>query len=84
MSIKEMINRGIWLVTLDDNTKWVVDVDNKLMDSYKWYKAVGTLETECNEEDIQKMLFSDSKKIRRIKNERNKNKNIIKGGERKC
>lgn len=63
MEIMGMPVNGIWLVTLKDNSKWVIDFDNNLFDNYKWYKTIGTLESELNWENLRK----DVKSMRRIK-----------------
>lgn len=53
MATKEMIlkQKGLWLVKLQDNSQWVLDLDNMLFDSLKWYKICGTLESELTNLD---------------------------------
>lgn len=63
LSINEMITTGKWLLTMNDNSKIVIDFDKKLYDSYEWYKAMGTLEYELIDE---KELFKMSKSMKRI------------------
>lgn len=48
MTTKEMIlkQKGLWLVTLQDKSKWVLDLDNMIFDELNWYQKVGTLESE--------------------------------------
>lgn len=46
--------KGKWLLTLKNNSKWVVDFDNNLFDNYKWYQIMGTLESELNWEELKK------------------------------
>lgn len=58
----EQFKKGKWLITLKDNSKWVLDFDNNLFDSWKWYKTYGTLENELNYEELKK----DAKSIRKI------------------
>lgn len=43
---KLLENKGLWLVTLDDKSKWVLDFDKMLYDNYEWYEATGTLESD--------------------------------------
>ena len=62
MGIIDLSMKGIWLLTLNDNSKWVVDFDNNLFDNYKWYKAMGTLESELNWEELKREV----KTMRRI------------------
>lgn len=61
MAIKEMMTTGVWLITLRDKSKWVVDMDNKIFDSYKWYKATGTLENEYNDNFKLSEIYSMKK-----------------------
>lgn len=42
----DYVKEGKWIVVLKDSTKWVFDIDNKLFDTYDWYKKMGTLESE--------------------------------------
>ena len=53
---------GKWLITLQDNSKWVVDFDNNTFDNYNWYKVTGTLESELNWEELKREV----KSMRRI------------------
>lgn len=52
-TIEEMMKEGKWIITLNDNTKWIVDFNNNLFDSYDWYKKVGTLESELNWQELK-------------------------------
>lgn len=53
MTTKEMIlkQKGLWLVTLQDKSKWVLDLDNMIFDELSWYQKVGTLESELYDID---------------------------------
>ena len=64
MSIKEMLlkTKGVWVVTLEDKSKWVIDLDNNIFDSYNWYKKEGTLESELN--NIDEFLKGSWKKLK--------------------
>lgn len=53
MEIMGMPVKGKWIITLMDNSKWVVDFDNNMFDDYKWYKKMGTLESELNWDDLK-------------------------------
>lgn len=55
-TIEEMMKKGKWIITLNDNTKWIVDFDNNLFDNYNWYKKVGTLESELNWQELKKQI----------------------------
>lgn len=57
---------GIVLITLTDNSKWILDLDNNMFDNYKWYKSMGTLESELTEE-IKKDFLKDGKTLKKIK-----------------
>jgi hypothetical protein len=48
MNIKEAIlkAKGKWLLVMKDKSKWVIDLDNDMFDSFKWYKETKTLESE--------------------------------------
>lgn len=61
--MKDMIlkSKGLWLVKLSDNSKWVLDLDNNMFDNYKWYKVMGTLESELI--DIDSFFKGSWKKI---------------------
>jgi hypothetical protein len=65
MNITELMikQKGKWIFTLEDNSKWVLDFSTMTFDSYEWYKKVGTLESEITNinEFIQK-----SKNVKRI------------------
>ena len=67
MSIQEMIlkQKGIWLFKYRDNYKIIVDLDKKLYDEYKWYKTMGTLEQEIDEE-TNKWLFKNVVECKKI------------------
>lgn len=54
MTTKEMIlkQKGKWLVQLQDKSKWVLNLNNMTFDSFKWYKEVGTLESEIIDLDF--------------------------------
>ena len=66
MSFKEMMlkQKGMWLVTTSDKSKWVIDLDNMMFDNYKWYKAMGTLESELENLDN---LLKGNIQIKKIK-----------------
>lgn len=53
MSIKDWIlkDKGKWLFTYKDNSKWILDFDNMTFDTYNWYKAYGVLENEITDID---------------------------------
>jgi hypothetical protein len=59
--ISKYLTKGKWLVTLPDKSKWVLDLDNMLFDNYKWYKEVGTLESEL--EDIENFKKGSWKRL---------------------
>lgn len=67
MSIQEMIlkQKGIWLFKYRDNYKIIVDLDKGLYDEYKWYKVMGTLEQEIDEE-TNKWLFKNVAECKKI------------------
>lgn len=58
----EQFKKGKWLITLEDNSKWVLDFDSNSFDSWEWYKTYGTLENELNYEELKKY----GKSIRKI------------------
>jgi hypothetical protein len=62
--MKDMLlkTKGVWVVTLEDKSKWVIDLDNNMFDSYKWYRAEGTLESELN--NIDEFLKGSWKKLK--------------------
>ena len=62
MNIIDMIlkSKGVWIVTFPDQTKWVIDLDNMMFDNYKWYKAVGTIESDLDNEQLDTFLKSGS------------------------
>jgi len=62
MKEKILQMKGLWLVTKEDKTKWVIDLDNMLFDSYDWYKKVGTLESIIEDVD----WFMKNSSMRRI------------------
>ena len=62
MKEKLLKSSGVWLVTLEDNSKWVLDLNNMFFDTYKWYKTMGTLETELKV--IDDFLKGSWKKIK--------------------
>lgn len=66
MSIKEMMlkQKGIWLITLNDKSKWVVDLDNMMFDNYKWFKIMETTENELTYLDD---LIHEASKVERLK-----------------
>ena len=70
MTIKEMIlkNKGLWYVVLKDKSKWIIDLDNNMFDNYKWYKEIGTLETDLSDEQLQ--IFLEDGAWSRIRNKR--------------
>ena len=48
---KKKKQKGLWLVTLQDKSKWVLDLDNMTFDNYNWYKSCGTIECEIGDLD---------------------------------
>ena len=67
MSIKELMLKsgGKWLFTLQDKSKWIIDLDNMLFDNYKWYNKVGTIESDLDMEQFDNFM-KQSKTIRKI------------------
>lgn len=67
MNLKDMIlkRKGKWLVTKEDKTKWIIDLDDMMFDNYEWYKATGTLESELT--DVS--WFMKNSNMRKIKEE---------------
>ncbi len=63
MTTKEMIlkQKGLWLVKLQDKSKWVLDLDTMTFDNYKWWKEIGTLESEIEDLDYWFLNASWSK-----------------------
>lgn len=53
MKIMGISVSGKWIITLKDNSKWVIDFDKNIFDNYKWYKKMGTLESEFNWEEFR-------------------------------
>lgn len=53
MSIKDLLlkSKGIWLVTLSNGSKWVLNLSEMTFDNYEWYKAMGTTESELTNID---------------------------------
>jgi hypothetical protein len=43
--------KGKWLLVMKDKTKFVIDLDNNRFDNFKWYKEMGTLESELDNLD---------------------------------
>jgi len=61
MTIKDMIKKqkGKWKIKYTDNYIIVIDLDNMLWDSYRWYRATGTLEAEItNIDELLKNIIS--------------------------
>lgn len=63
MNICKMMEKGKWIFTLDDKSKWVLDFDNMVFDNYNWYKKVGTLESELTNIDMFIKKAVSAKKI---------------------
>lgn len=69
MTLKEMINSaiksGTWVITLKDNSKYVVKYEDKVFDNYEWYKTYNTIESELTDSILENLLH-DSKSLKRI------------------
>ena len=66
MSIKDMMLKfgGKYLFVLQDKSKWVIDLDKMIFDSFEWYDKVGTLESDLSMEILDE-FFKKSKVVKR-------------------
>ena len=63
ITFEDMFKDGKWILTLNDNTKYVLDFDNNTYDSYEWYSKMGTLESNL---EYWKNWKDDAKYIKRL------------------
>lgn len=66
MSIKDFMLKsgGKWLFILKDKSKWIIDLDKMIFDSFEWHNKVGTLESDLSMEILDSFL-KESKIVKR-------------------